>query len=432
MDWCRRMLIGVALVGPAIGAHADTPLPPEDQKRIQQGKALTEAAGQQELPSDMQQGIQRAECLKATARRTAEQSRRWAEQWVQRLKQAQAVRQAHLERKKAEREAAAKAPRALVFASRSLGQKGLDDLLSAAAASRNTTVVFRGIPKDATLSRGIWAIQALAAAHKPVPNILIDPTLFRRFSVTAVPAIVLLEAGEAFPIQSEKIVKGAEVLARVAGLSDPAWLLREVAHGVRGDQGIRGPMQAISEPDLLEVMKARMATIDWKTKKKQAKARFWRQQRFIELPRATQYRRRVIDPTVAVAQDIRAADGTVIVQQGERINPLDMRPFTQAVVVFDPLDKRQMVWLAKTIPHLKKRPGVQRLTFIATRLERERGWESYRRVTDAVDAPVYLLTPDVVQRFQVETTPTIITARNKRFVVETFALQSNKPISETE
>lgn len=418
MAWCRRMLVGTALLRLALSACADERLTPEDQKRIQQGRALAEAVQKQNVSSEMQQGIRQAEALKATVQQTAEHSRRWAEQWVQRLKQAQAVRQATLERKKAEREAAAKAPQVLIFASRSLGRKALDDLLSVAAATQNAAVVFRGIPKGATLGRGILAIQALAAPHKPVPNIVIDPTLFRRFSVAAVPAIVLLEAGEALSVPGEPTDKKPKVLARVAGLSDPVWLLQEAARGRRGDQGVRGPIAEISEPDLIEVMKARLATIDWETKKKQATARFWQQQRFIELPRATQHRRWIVDPTVAITQDIMAANGTLIAQQGTRLNPFDLRPFTQAVVVFDPLDTAQMAWLPKIIPHLKKRPGVQRLTFIATRFDRERGWDSYKWVTEAVDAPVYLLTPDVSVRFALAATPSVITSQGQRFVVE--------------
>lgn len=64
------------------------------------------------------------------------------------------------------------------------------------------------------------------------------------------------------------------------------------------------------------------------------------------------------------------------------------------------------------------RSGVQQLTFIVTRLDREQGWDSYKRVTDAVDAPVYLLTPDVAESFALAATPSVITAQGKRFVVE--------------
>jgi conjugal transfer pilus assembly protein TraW len=169
----------------------------------------------------------------------------------------------------------------------------------------------------------------------------------------------------------------------------------------------------------MAVMKARLARIDWDAKKQQAKARFWQQQRFITLPRATQPRRRMIDPTITVTQDIQASDGTVIVRQGTQINPLEVRPFTQAVVVFDPLDKGQVAWLTKTIPQLKQRSGVQQLTFIATRFDREQGWDSYKHTLDAVNAPVYLLTPDVTERFGLAVTPSVITAQGKkRFIVE--------------
>ncbi len=66
----------------------------------------------------------------------------------------------------------------------------------------------------------------------------------------------------------------------------------------------------------------------------------------------------------------------------------------------------------------KKRPGVTRLTLIATQFDREKGWDAYTKLTDTVAASVYLLTPDLVERFALTVTPSVITAHDKRFVIE--------------
>ncbi|MHB4491971.1 hypothetical protein ACYB5X_25510 [Klebsiella pneumoniae] len=131
-----------------------------------------------------------------------------------------------------------------------------------------------------------------------------------------------------------------------------------------------------------------------------------------------------------ITSDISTPDGTVFAHAGDVINPLcdpkevckpGTRPFTQAVVVFDPLDKKQMELLAKKLPEIKQEPGVQRITYIATEFDKDKGWDSYKSVTDNFDAPVYLLTPDLITRFELEHTPSIITARGKKFVVRELA-----------
>jgi conjugal transfer pilus assembly protein TraW len=95
------------------------------------------------------------------------------------------------------------------------------------------------------------------------------------------------------------------------------------------------------------------------------------------------------------------------------------------VVVFDPLDKKQIATLAKALPDIRKAPGVQRITYIATRFDRDKGWDSYKEITDHFDTPVYLLTPDLVSRFELEVTPSIITAKDKKFIVRELAVEGD-------
>ncbi|MCE9933770.1 TrbC family F-type conjugative pilus assembly protein [Aeromonas salmonicida] len=316
--------------------------------------------------------------------------------------------------------------RMLVFASLSLGEQGLDDVLSAVSGQSDAVIVFRGIPEGMNLGEGVKAIQALAAKKAPVPNIIINPQLFKLHNITSVPTIVMLD-GEQMLGQQPKVV------AQVAGLSDPSWLAREVDGGETGNLGVRGPVESISEPDLIDVAKARLAKIDWTEKKKQAIERFWSKQNFNELPKAPKARTREVDPSVVVTKDMATADGSLFARAGEVINPLcdqrtecqlGTRPFTQAIVIFDPQDKKQIALLSKELPKIRLEPGVKRVTFIATALDKEKGWDSYKSVSDLIDAPVYLLTPDLISRFELEYTPTIITAKNRMFIVRELVEES--------
>ncbi|TDX26798.1 glycyl-tRNA synthetase beta chain [Modicisalibacter xianhensis] len=300
----------------------------------------------------------------------------------------------------------------LVFASLSLDGQGLDDLLEAASQMPETAVVFRGLPDGMKFSEGIAWLQQMAAQYDPMPNIMLDPTLFRRHNIQSVPTIVMLDAPS-----SNDSAKRAEV-ARVAGLTDPHWLAERVERGQGGDLGNKGPLAPVEERDLIEVMQERVMAIDWEAKKEQAIERFWSNQNFLWLPTANQPRTRRIDPRVYVTEDITDAEGQVLVAQGTYINPLDLRPFTQAVVVFDPLDRKQVELLDEMLPEIAKREGVQSTTLIATQFDSLDGWDSYRSVTDHFEAPVYLLTPDIVQRFEIERLPSVITSDGKAFVVE--------------
>ena len=74
--------------------------------------------------------------------------------------------------------------------------------------------------------------------------------------------------------------------------------------------------------------------------------------------------------------------------------------------------------VAALLTLIAKREGVQSTTLIATQFDSLDGWDSYRSVTDHFEAPVYLLTPDIVQRFEIERLPSVITSDGKAFVVE--------------
>ncbi|WP_387489064.1 TrbC family F-type conjugative pilus assembly protein [Photorhabdus sp. RM96S] len=409
---CSKVVLAALMLSVAGGVFAqESPLTEQDSALIEQRKQIAEKAQKLEMSSLLQNQHMDEAQVEAKAFFKQLQS---TNQTLKEMQLKQAEKGIYTDH------------RILVFASLSLGDQGLDDVLTAVSGQPDAVVVFRGIPEGMNLGQGVKAIQALAAKKDPVPNIIINPTLFKTYKITAVPTIVMIEDE---PLPGEQ----PNVVAQVSGLSDPVWLTREVNNGEKGDLGVRGPIEKIGEPDLIDVAKKRLANIDWEDKKKQAVERFWTKQNFNELPRASKSRTREIDPSVMITSDISTADGTVFAHAGDVINPLcdptevckpGTRPFTQAVVVFDPLDKKQMELLAKKLPEIKREPGVQRITYIATKLDK--GWDSYKSVTDNFDAPVYLLTPDLIARFELENTPSVITARGSKFLVRELAEESEE------
>jgi conjugal transfer pilus assembly protein TraW len=242
-------------------------------------------------------------------------------------------------------------------------------------------------------------IHGLLAGIEPVPEVVLDPTPFAAAGMDIAP--VLLAHGP-----------GGE-LARVAGLADPHWLRSRVLAGERGDLGVLGPVKPVTEPDLIEELQRRLASLDLGTMRERALERYWRRVVFEQLPVAVEPRTRTVDPTITAHRDLRSADGTRLVQTGEQLNPLDRLPFTLRLVVFDATDQRQV----ETVRRLGREAGERRVLYLVTQLERTSGWDGLSAVEDILDAPVYLLTPDVRERFALERVPAFVEARGQAFVV---------------
>lgn len=406
----KAVLVAAAIISAPVMAQkaSQSPLTDEDMEIVRKSKEIADSAKTAEMPDWLR-----------TDNAKFSEAHQEAKELVQQLQNTDPTMKRMNELAKDKTQFSNQ--KIVVFVSRTLGNQGLKDVLDMASGNPDVLIVFRGIPENANLGEAMLEIQQMAAKRDPVPNIVINPVLFTEYNVTSVPTIIVRKEQSVLPGELP------EEVARVAGLSNPAWLVRQVKAGVDGNLGVRGPVESISEPDLIELMKKRFAKIDWEEKKRDAVNNFWKKKNFRKLPEAHKNRVRELDPTVYISEDITAPDGTLIAKQGDLINPLDMAPFTQAVVVLDPLDEDQVARVKEALPRIKQVPGVTRITYIVTRLDREEGWDSYTKTTDTFDAPVYLLTPDVAQRFELEYVPSIITAQDKSFVVEELADKRSEP-----
>ena len=72
-----------------------------------------------------------------------------------------------------------------------------------------------------------------------------------------------------------------------------------------------------------------------------------------------------------------------------------------------------------------KMMGKPNPVLIATRIDKEKGWDSYKALTDRMQEHVYVLNTDVQERFEIEATPSVVTADNTKHV---FVVQELEPI----
>jgi len=115
------------------------------------------------------------------------------------------------------------------------------------------------------------------------------------------------------------------------------------------DLGVIGPVYPIAEPNLLDVILAKLRTADasGELKRLQHEAQT-RTRQSIEAPRpvtqvskARQPRSFHYDPSIVVPYPITDAEGMVIVAPGTRINPLDTVSLSKRLLFFDARDIEQ-------------------------------------------------------------------------------------------
>lgn len=290
-----------------------------------------------------------------------------------------------------------------IFVSWSLGEQEIKDLLVRYNGNKTVELVFRGIPEGMPFPQALAKLQKLALETKSDTPVLINPVLFTDAAVTTVPQI-------------RKLVEGAPQYV-VAGTTSIEGADTEYSTRKTPGLGSVGPTLDIDERDLIEVLKERLAKVDFAELKEKATKRFWDKQTFVDLPTATSHRVRKLDPTVTVPEDMVAADGSLIHKAGDRINPLSIRPFTQRLVIIDPVDSKQIA-LAKA--EIAKHGEDQNVVVILSRVDRSAGWDGFTSVQDQINRAVYLLKDDVRTRFSIDFVPSVVTADSSNFYIEEF------------
>jgi conjugal transfer pilus assembly protein TraW len=290
-------------------------------------------------------------------------------------------------------------PLKVVFVSFSLGDTALKGIFEEASGQDDVLLVFRGPKPGQKLPTLFTDLKRLLKDIDPVPNIVIDPTRFQKWAVSSVPAMVV-EADD-------------KALLQVKGVSSVSWLNDKFKSGATGDLGRLGEIFDIAEIDLLEEIKHRLAAIDWRQKQQQAIARFWDQQKFELLPVALEDRERVIDMTVTAPRNLTAPNGQLIIRAGQTVNPLDKMPFGLCLIVFDATETAQVQWVRQLSCQDKK----ARVMYLATSVSRQDGWDGLKALETSLNSSVYLLTPDVRSRFQLQHIPSLIEQTGNRLVV---------------
>ncbi|MCC9289592.1 TrbC family F-type conjugative pilus assembly protein [Pseudomonas aeruginosa] len=294
--------------------------------------------------------------------------------------------------------------RTLIFVSWSMRATALKDILLSIDGLPGDGIVLRGIPDGMSMRDAVTKMHLLTRETQSTVSVLLDPLAFQRHSDSAVPTVALEAPNDAW-------------IAKAAGTSSVSYIEAAVKDGKRADLGTIGSTQVIIEPDLIEVANQRIAELDTDAMKMRAIARLWDNHKGHPLPPVTESATRLVDASVIVPNDILDSQGRDV-QKAGRIYPLDMMPFDQKLVVIDPTHPWQDA-LAKR-EYADHRANLT-VTVMATQIPTASGCDLFKSVQDSLDAPWYLLPPEMAERFQIFRAPSVATADTKNFIVREVA-----------
>ncbi|MGI9277546.1 MAG: TrbC family F-type conjugative pilus assembly protein, partial [Endozoicomonas sp.] len=229
----------------------------------------------------------------------------------------------------------------------------------------NEVMVVRGINiKQQNFAVAIQQWQRLLKWNDLSSAIEIDPIAFRQGQVDRVPAISLQINGK------------TELTA--FGTTSTEWLLRQYRAGRRGNIGAYGTTYPINEPDLLEVLLQRIKQQDWHEIQKGAQQRLQSHQFSygVTLPASRQASSKVLKifgswRTPIIALDVNDR------QQQKAVVPW-LQQYPDALVLTS----------KGSLPQFQKLPAV---------------WQEH---------PVYIMPPELVLRFQLDSLPVLLTPEN--------------------
>lgn len=206
---------------------------------------------------------------------------------------------------------------------------------------------------------------------------------------------------------------GALSLGLVIALSTPAGVAR-----TPDDAGVVGPVYPIGEPDLLRAIEATLLekarTGELARLQREGVARA---EASLRAPRPVPGLRRTlaprvhhVDPSVQVARDVLAPDGTTVLRAGTTVNPLDHVQLSSRLLFFDAGDAAQLAHAARLIDRFDGRvkPILVGGSFAAL----ARRWKR----------PVYYDQGGaLVQRLGIRQVPALVSQEGRRLRIEELA-----------
>lgn len=281
------------------------------------------------------------------------------------------------------------------------------DQLRTLSNYEHSMVLLRGLPPGMKHINQLMGLMLhITRKLDDPPPIKLAPLRFREAGITSAPTVVLYRDGEA--------------IARLRGSLEIGWLKDQVEDGQRGKLGVRGTVRQIAERNLMAVIHDRWNSMNWAKMKKQAVAAYWNAYAPPTLPEADESRRYTVDAAIVMARTIRGPKGRVIAHKGQRIDPLEIVPFTGAIIAFNGGDPEQ-VKLANHLADKVRSEGLRPILLTQGLPGDKANFDALSRLEQTLGHQVYLLKTNIIERFDIQALPAVVRGRKSLFVVHELA-----------
>lgn len=172
-----------------------------------------------------------------------------------------------------------------------------------------------------------------------------------------------------------------------------------------------GKVYPIAEPDTMEEIKSRAAAVDWRAWMRKTPTNYGAFDS-VSLPRATETRSRLFDPTYFLPDDIRDANGKLIAAKGMPINVLQRIKLPNRYIVISdtPEDLRWLREVAKPVSGDK--------ILLA-------GGNVYT-TRQSSGLSVFMLDSRFIERFGLQAVPSIVKQEGVQLRVDEYAIDQSK------
>lgn len=180
--------------------------------------------------------------------------------------------------------------------------------------------------------------------------------------------------------------------------------------------GSAGQVYDIAEKDAVKEMQKKAMEIDWQKYFAGApdKARKYRPEQQVSLPRAEKNNTRLVDLTYTLEEDVPMPDGSGVYPKGYSINPLELTAFPETMIVLNGSDREQVQWF-KQSSH-RNDPAV----FI---LLTDGDFSSLEK---DLKRPVYFATSQITDKFDIRSVPSVVRQVGKKMEVSEIEVPLRK------
>jgi hypothetical protein len=238
-----------------------------------------------------------------------------------------------------------------------------------------------------------------AEALRELPNVQINPNLYRQQAVQLVPT---------FSTKDEKGRWGT-----VVGSTSITDAVARIEKGLY-DGEVIGATFEIEEPDILELIQKRLAKMDWEKEVERVKEDMLTKPTVGQvLPYATQNESYLVDLTIINNSDLRGAKGEVFAQAGTSVNPFDYLTTQKRYIFFDANSNEQV---EQALRWKEQNEYTTMITTVPVRTI-----EGRKAVIQALGQPVHEINSLLIERFRLRAVPSIAYQEEKMLRVDVVA-----------